>query len=967
MPTQNQRPQVQSQQGTPARTQVAARTHDYMTALPAGNVELEGLVKGLAHFNPILGQMAERQREEQRSDTMVTARANSQTASNPREALAGEAIEVPSTVPPAMDEQYRHSYSQALAHRAAIETRSELQETYAREKDTEGFNLDQFLAQSRARALQGIQNPHAVTIIGEHLTEAEASIRSQFQQDAVRKHEDQRLTTAHRITETFTADMTPEQIAQRHFDWYVPQMRSIQVDPKQSAALLLGRIKTLSGDAGGRPDLFDVFGQKDAEGFTILDRNPQLADHIAQARDHAIQQRDQALKAAKQPALAKVLMDYDDDARLMPERVTQERLTSDVASGALTAEKASSLWHEAQVELGKKKQQAAIIADAEKSMLGYYDPKDQSKVLDQMLGVTARSMWEAAVGGDQRQVKALAEVITQRHSQTGATVPVDTLTRLMETNVSNLQGADGPSQKFLASADIYRAMAADQRYRGLYFKGEADEVMAAFVQHLDGGADAKTAYTAALRVISPEFKELARKRAETPAMQNKIAAGVTRYATGSTMWGWLGGNGRPENQEMLGRWGATEIRRILELNPDLTDKELHDHIERKAAENFVLDTTSQLAVKVPPALSGDLTQKALSAYSQSLADNLKGKGQFPEGTIIRYIPLNSEGLFEVQTWTGSRQKKVGDLTLTDIVNWHRSATTLSQDEGAQLSAVRQALKAGQALPQVDPAILAKGRSVGFFKDAELGQVEKLNREQVLARFKAVPDFGYGKPSNLAAPMPQKPGMSIDPGTTSRLALELAASPVTGQGFEHMGLAGSLIALREGVSLTASKDPNPDAGMNIGAGYNLKANAENVNKDLKRAGVPEDRIEDVKAGRASLTPEQAKRLIINVVPRYEEQTRKTAEATAPGLWTRMTPAQRAVMVDIAYQTGDASQFRKAWGHLAAGDTKAFSDETRVFYKNKAGDRVEDTRARELRASMLAGIAEWDARVQLAAGR
>lgn len=59
---------------------------------------------------------------------------------------------------------------------------------------------------------------------------------------------------------------------------------------------------------------------------------------------------------------------------------------------------------------------------------------------------------------------------------------------------------------------------------------------------------------------------------------------------------------------------------------------------------------------------------------------------------------------------------------------------------------------------------------------------------------------------------------------------------------------------------------------------------------------------------------------------------------------------------SYQIGDASQFKKAWSALATGKTQEFSDETRVFYKNKAGERVEDKRARELRASMLAGAAD-----------
>nr|WP_297383609.1 hypothetical protein [uncultured Roseateles sp.] len=960
------RPTVQ-----PVKTAVTARVNDYLGALPQPNSEAEGLVRGLAHFNSSLNgvydrMLADKQEAERKKaeEDRVRANAAAQHATSGQHALRSDEPVVDGTTPVAVDSAYYRSYQSALAKRAAIETGDEMTREYEAQKDTEGFNVDTFIQDSRRKALAGVKSEVATAVLGEDLSRTEAAIRAQAQTEAVRRHGEERAATASALTRVFTKDMTPEQIAERYHSWYVPQAGSIQVSKKAAAGMLLNRVKALSDEAGGRPDLFTVFDEKDSEGFTILDRNPQLADHIASERAQAQRARDLAHKDAKQPGIARLLLDYDNDIRDTPERITADRVVEDVKSGDISAEKAAALYHQAQEELGKKKALVSMSQDASSGMLGFYDPKDQGKVLDQMLGTTARRMWQAATSGDQQTVQGLAQYLTQQHSMTGATVPVETLARLMDTSVTNLPAAEGPSEKFLASVEVYRALAADQKYRSLYFKGDTDEVMAAYVKHRDGGADAKTAYTAAYRAIDPAFKEQSKKRSEAPAMQDKIRSLASKYATGSTMWGWLGGNGRPENELALGMWAATEVRRIVELNPDLTDKELHDHIERKASQNFVLDTTSQLAVKVPPPLSGDLTQKSVSAFSKHVAEQLGPEG-FPQGSIVRYVPLNAEGTYEVQVWNGSRSQRIQTAQLQDIINWHRASTTLSQDEGLQLSTLRQAMRAGKALPQVDPALLAKGRSVGFFKDSELAAVQKANRDQVMARLRAVPDFGFGKPANTASPLPVNPNVKFDPKTTTSVALELAASPVTARGFEHVGLASSLIAMREGVSLTAYPDPNPEAGMNIGAGYNLKANAANVDSDLKRAGVPVDRIADVKTGKASLTPDQAKRLIEVAAPRYEESARKSAEATAPGLWTRMTAAQRAVMVDIAYQVGDPAQFKKAWAALAAGKTQEFSDETRVSYRNKAGVMVEDTRARELRASMLSGVADWNARVSMAA--
>lgn len=962
------RPQVRLTM-QPVKTVVTARVNDYLGALPSPSAEAEGLVRGLSHFNSSLNgvydrMLADKHEAERKKaeEDRVRGSAAGQQVVVPHDALRSDEPVMDGTTPVAVDSAYRRSFDGALAKRAALDTGDLMMQEYEAQKDTEGFNVDTFLQGHRQRALAGVKSDVAVATLGEDLSRTEAAIRAQAQTQAVRKHEEDRTTTASALTRVFTKDMTPEQIAERYHSWYVPQAGSIQVSKKAAAGMLLNRVKVLSDEAGGRPDLFAVFDEKDSEGFTILDRNPQLADHIASERAQAQRARDLAHKEAKQPGIAQLLIDYDKDTRDTPERITVERVVEDVKTGDISAEKAAALYHQAQEEIGKRTALVKMSQDASSGMLGFYDPKDQGKVLDQMLGTTAKRMWEAATSGDQQTVQGLAQYLTQQHSMTGATVPVDTLVRLMETSVTNLPSAEGPSEKFLASAELYKAMASDAKYRSLYFKGDTDEVMAAYVKHAAGGADPKTAYAAAYRAIDPAFKEQSKKRAEAPEMQSKIRGLATKYATGSTMWGWIGGNGRPENEQMLGAWAAGEVRRIVELNPDLTDKELHDHIERKASENFVLDTSSKLAVKVPPSMGGDLTQKAVSAFSAHVAESL-GKG-FPDGSIVRYVPLNAEGQYEVQVWTGSRQKKVQDVQLRDIVNWHRASTTLSREEGAQLVDVRNAVRDHKPIPQVDPALLAKGRSVGFFKDSDLAVFQKANRDQVMARLAAVPDFGYGRPSNSAAPLPVNPGVKFDAKTTGDVALELAASPVTGKGFEHVGLASSLIAMREGVSLTAYPDPNPEAGMNIGAGYNLKANAANVDSDLKRAGVPVDRIADVKAGKASLTPDQAKRLIEVAAPRYEESARKSAEATAPGLWTRMTASQRAVMVDIAYQVGDPAQFKKAWAALAAGKTQEFSDETRVSYRNKAGVMVEDTRARELRASMLAGIADWNARVSMA---
>jgi GH24 family phage-related lysozyme (muramidase) len=180
------------------------------------------------------------------------------------------------------------------------------------------------------------------------------------------------------------------------------------------------------------------------------------------------------------------------------------------------------------------------------------------------------------------------------------------------------------------------------------------------------------------------------------------------------------------------------------------------------------------------------------------------------------------------------------------------------------------------------------------------------------------------------------------------------------GNQVQGYAASLITMGEGVALQAYEDPAKGAGRNIGMGYNLKANAATVDQDLKQAKVPAERIEGVKNGTVQLTPDQAVRLLKLTLPRYEKQVRNTAEAAAPGLWdTKLTQREKAVMIDVAYQVGSTDQFKKAWAAAARGDMQAFADEVKVSYTDHSGQRREDTRRNNLRASMLAGLAHWDA--------
>jgi GH24 family phage-related lysozyme (muramidase) len=260
---------------------------------------------------------------------------------------------------------------------------------------------------------------------------------------------------------------------------------------------------------------------------------------------------------------------------------------------------------------------------------------------------------------------------------------------------------------------------------------------------------------------------------------------------------------------------------------------------------------------------------------------------------------------------------------------------------------------------MSPALIAKTEGLGLLKPEEVRQFRAATAKAFSDRINSIPQMTLGKPSfdNLQF-IPRK-GTTVDSKLTADTAFDLMGGFATAS--TPQVYAMSLITMGEGVALRAYDDPARGAGKNIGMGYNLKANEKTVQADLRRAQVPEERIQAVIDGTADLTKDQAKRLLQVALPRYETQVKEVANATSPGLYDRMTPAQKAVMLDVAWQVGSTDQFKKAWSALASGDMARFADETKVFYTDRSGARREDTRRNNLRASMLAGLSHWEATV------
>lgn len=951
------RPQMRERQGN-RREVVAAQPGNYLGALPQGNQELEGLVRGLAAFNPALGALAQQRASEEHRAADLAGRAAAQLPEAPREALTGAPVEAPTTVPPAYGEVFQSAVREGLSHRAALANKTAAVTEYNNLKDTEGFNPQAWLVEKRQEALKGITDPASIDIVGRHFGELEAQLSAEMERERIVKREAAvNSTLLAQAGDMFTGNMTGEQLAD-NYQQFLQRARASGKTGKEASQYLLMQLQHVSNRMGGAPELFDVFDYTDTDGTKI---GLHLTPQIDAARRLAKETRDKGLMESTEKARASTLGGYESDIDTAPEKVTMDRILADMTQfGAVQSPaQAASLWARAQEQVRKRAATGQLMGYFDSGELWRLEPSQQNKIMDAKMGGLIEQLSQANRAGDSGSVAGIAAQILQAHTNAKPTVPFDQLKGYLKTLVSTAPSPEGPSAAFQAGAAIYKAMAKAPQYRDLYFDEDTRKVLDGYIAETDNGTDPKAAHVQAYQAVSPEAKAAADAYAKTPEFQKLVQADAKKYVTGSS-WvpKWMGGNGRPANVPVVGAALASALREHRARNPFVSDEQMEEFAEGWTAKNFVLDSTTNSAIRVPPALGGPAAQEALSSFSKKVSDTLKLGSRNDGDWTVQYIPLGAEGQYSVVAFNGAASQPVGNVNLQTLLDNERARKVFSPDELATLGRAKKAIAAGTYEP-LSMELLAKAEALKAFTPSEMRVYRDASDKAFIQRMNEVPKVSFGSPSfdNLQH-VPSKPG-KVDHKLTGSTALELLSTPMLAS---HQTTAASLITLGEGVVLQAYDDPASGAGKNIGMGYNLKANAGRVHADLKQAGVPAERIQDVVDGKAALTPEQAKRLLMVALPRYEKQVQEVAESSSPGLWSKMTAAQKAVMIDVAWQTGDPAQFKKAWGSLVAGDNAAFTEQTKVHYTDRSGTRREDTRRNALRASMLAGLGHWQATVE-----
>lgn len=943
------RPQLQ--QGARATQEtVAARPGNYMSALPQGGGELDGLLKGLSMLNPVLdGYTAGAGKKQQAADAAAGA-AYGQQVQNPVEALNGEQPVAPVDAPPAVSDTFRLSMQEQLASRAGIQVKSALAAQYDSQKDNPDFNVKGWLQEERVKALRGVVDPTMRAAMGQHFSELEAGILADTNKRMARQAEEVRAAALDtQAGDTFTANLNADQM---HAAWgpYLAKARASGFSPAEAANAALLRIAHASTKAGGMPELFDVFDRKGPDGVPI-GGGPLLAQ-VDQARAQAKAMREKGIHEATEVGRANMLKGFDDVIVKNPQELTWAQVVSQVGPHGLSDTQAVSIWAKRNAAVADATAVQSLAPLAQAGQLWTVPGAQQTKFLEAS-GKDVVTAWAAARSPE--EVAAVGAHIAQLHTSTGASVPMDVIKRRVSTVVTNLPNAAGPGTDFAGMAELYKALSANPQARDLYFDDKTSRVMQAFVDATGRGEDPKTAYAGAYRHTSPEYIKAAEEYRRSPEFAKIKEADLSKYVSGSSSWmpKWMGGT-YAENKSVVNTWAREAAIKFRTENPWATDADMEAHLERETSRNWVLDKTTGIAVQISPNESAAAQQEALSAYTKQITADAK-LDKLPGDWKVVMLRNGDQGAYSVYVASGVSKTQVAQVHMGELVQLHTAKTTLLPAERAEIGRAQLKLRKGESLADTDITALSKARGLGFLKGTDLDKVKDFEKRALSDRMAEVPKMLAGKPDLTNLRVPAGRGGNVDYSVTAKVAGEFTTGTMR-------NLSASLVTMGEAVALTAYDDPAKGAGKNIGMGYNLQANAKTVNEDLRRAGVPVERIEAVKAGSASLTEMQAKKLLLVALPRYEKQAQAEAEATSPGLWNRMTEGQRAVMTDIAYQVGSTEKFKKAWAALAKGDMKTFQAEAQVSYVGHDGQRKVDDRRNNLRSALLSGGPLWAAAIQ-----
>ncbi|KVA68676.1 hypothetical protein WI61_14900 [Burkholderia cepacia] len=953
-------------------------------AAPQQDSTFHGLLTGLQTFNPALQEYVNLENQKDATQAFKAGTSAGQLSDAGLIDAQTGGIKVPpssadSRVDPAFNDTFAQGYRNAVGLKIGNQVQTDILSAYQEHKNQDGFDPEKFLHEQVAQHTAGLTDPAIVDQVSKSVATTADSVRKDFAQVQFQRLKE---TAFGNFSAVADGVLDPTKSLQQMWDGVQQTLEPMRgqmgmMTRPEMADMLLDKINNLSSQAGGRPELFDLFTQfKDPHtGLTLQQMNPKIQSEATRLQHRALEEQNQRIEQAQQTDFFKRTV-ADEEAASQGQQPDINDFVNRI--GPLNQFKSASAalgeYRRLQSMADAAQQNVQAVQSVGSGTAWALDKKDAQAALDTVQQPDVNTLMQVAsgkVGGDPSQIPQVQQAIKSIVDITGRSGRSDIanskLKALIDGTVNAVPPKDGtPSSQFKLAAALYAGM--PDQIRSLYFDEKASALYDSYQRDPMGRISPADAMQNAYRAISPEAIKAAKDITSDPQWKTKVASTVSNLTTSRLQhWpivGWIAsaaGYGAAVNEQATDTWAQLELQRYYQRNPNATQDQADQFITGRVRANFVYDQTNRINVQVPDGQASDAAKEAINSYLEKAREKYGVPDE--QGFISRKVTgllgippdahqsvgliYSKDGNYQLAAFTnGAPIHKLEDVTFSQIMAQAASQKLLSNDERAAMATLYTKLVKDRTATTQD---LVDNAEV-LAKAANLKQINDLMRERISAVREGAFEAGI---RNLVQ-------FSASPASFAGLA----GSRLTGQGskiqvnqassFMASGsLSAALTAMGEGLVLKATPDPNPKAGNNIGYGYNLNANAGTIAEDFRRAGIPATSIDGIKAGTVQITPEQAARLLEVSLPRYEARAKQAVDAVDPNLWPALSMPQKAALTDVSYQVGDVGQFHKALGALARKDVAGFQDALKVTYLDKDGNRREDVRRNNLRALMVSG--------------
>ncbi len=950
---------------------------------PAQDATLNGLIDGLRAFNPALDHYVNLENQKDATQAFKAGTSAGQLSDAGLIDAQTGGIKVPppsadSRVDPAFNDTFAQGYRNAVGLKIGNQVQTDILSAYQESKNQDGFDPEKFLHEQVAQHTAGLTDPAIVDQVSKSVATTADSVRKDFAQVQFQRLKE---TAFGNFSAVADGVLDPTKSLQQMWDGVQQTLEPMRgqmgmMTRPEMADMLLDKINNLSSQAGGRPELFDLFTQfKDPHtGLTLQQMNPKIQSEATRLQHRALEEQNQRIEQAQQTDFFKRTV-ADEEAASQGKQPDINDFVNRI--GPLNQFKSASAalgeYRRLQGMADAAQQNVQAVQSVGSGTAWALDKKDAQAALDTVQQPDVNTLMQVAsgkVGGDPSQIPQVQQAIKSIVDITGRSGRSDIanskLKALIDGTVNAVPPAgEQPSSQFRLAAAMYGGL--PDQIRSLYFDEKASALYDSYQRDRQAGITDSFAYQSAYRAISPEAIKAAKEITSDPQWQQHVASTVKNLTTSRLQYwpviGWAAsaaGYGAAVNEQNVDTWARLELHRYYQRNPNATQDQADQYITGRVRANFVYDQANRINVQVPDGQASDAAKDAIDSYIAKAREKygIEGGQGLASRTMARALgnPLDpqqsvgltyrSDGQYTLSMLVnGNPIHGLEDVTFSQIMAQAANDKLMSQDERAAMSALKQKLGNGTATIQdlVDHAeVLAKATNLKQISDITRAQIDKVRDGAFEAGVKNLVQFPTA-PASFAGL-----GGSRLTGQGSKIQVDQAGSFMTSGSY-----SAALTAMGEGLVLKATPDPNPKAGNNIGYGYNLNANAGNIAEDFRRAGIPATSIDGIKAGTVQITPEQAARLLEVSLPRYEARAKQAVDAVDPNLWPALSMPQKAALTDVSYQVGDVGQFHKALGALARKDVAGFQDALRVTYLDKDGNRREDVRRNNLRALMVSG--------------